>query len=151
MEIAPIVREIEIAAAPEAVWRFVATPDGLRAWWSESESVQLEARPGGRFELRIRFGDRRYRITGRVAAYDPPRTFALTWREEDGEWGRWPAETVVTVTLTPSGGKTRVRVEHGGFERLPETFRDLARRSYEGGWTAEEMARLRALAERGGA
>lgn len=140
-------REIEIAAPAEAVWPYVASEDGLRTWWSSTKSLLLEARTGGRFELRVVFAGVEYLITGRVLTYVRPRTFAVSWREVEGDWGAWPADTTVTFELSEQAGHTRVRVEHTGFERLPEAYRKAALESYEHGWTQEEMERLRALAE----
>lgn len=147
MEAMLVRREIEIDAPAEAVWRFIATADGMRAWWVSTLHVALEERVGGRFELRVQFSERSYLITGRVLTYDPPRVFALGWREEDGDWGRWPVETIVTIRLTERNGRTHVAVEHDGFEQLPEAYRKAALESYEGGWTQEEMERLRGLVQ----
>ena len=147
MDETAIRREIEIEAPAEVVWRFVASEDGMRQWWPTTRHVVLDPRPGGRFELRIQFPERAYLMTGSVRAYDPPDRLAFTWREEDGDRGRWPAETLVTITLAERGSRTLVAVEHSGFDALPEAYRDEARASYEGGWTREEMERLRSLAE----
>jgi uncharacterized protein YndB with AHSA1/START domain len=147
MEATLVRREIEIDAPASAVWRFVATADGMRAWWTSTRHLVLEERVGGRFELRVQFSERSYLITGRVLTYDSPRVFALGWREEDGDWGRWPVETIVTIRLTERNGRTHVAVEHSGFEQLPESYRTAALESYESGWTQEEMERLRALAQ----
>jgi uncharacterized protein YndB with AHSA1/START domain len=151
MEPLVIRREIEIAAPAATVWRFVATEEGMRRWWPTTRHLVLEPRAGGRFELRVQFPERSYFMTGSVLSYDPPRRLAVTWREQDGDRGRWPAETVVTITLVEQGAHTRVTVEHSGFEALPEAYRDEARESYEHGWTQEEMEHLRTLAEQAAA
>jgi len=147
MEPLIVTREIEIDAPAAVVWRFVATAEGMRTWWTMTRHVVLEERPGGRFELHVEFPPRVYVISGHVQTYEYPRTFSVTWREEDGDQGRWPEETLVTFTLSERAGRTRITVEHGGFERLPEAYRSAARDSYERGWTQEEMERLRTLAE----
>jgi len=140
-----IERSIEIEAPAAAVWPFVGTADGLRTWWEASvRRITLDPHVGGRFELVVEF-DRIYTIVGQVVTYDPPRVLVLTWRETDGQNGEWPTETLVTFTLTERAGRTLVRVVHSGFDRLPEAYREAERRSYENGWTQEEMERLRAL------
>jgi uncharacterized protein YndB with AHSA1/START domain len=136
-------KEIEIEAPPERVWPHVATRDGLERWWTAKRLALEEAQDGG-FELVVEFG-RDYTIVGRVLTYDRPRRFAVTWREVEGDAGEWPAETTVTFDLEDLGDRTRVIVEHSGFERLPEAIREQMLRSYEHGWTDEEMERLRML------
>lgn len=136
-------KEIEIEAPPEQVWPHVATRDRLGRWWA-SKRLVLEQREGGYFELVVEFG-RDYTIVGRVVTYDRPRRFAVTWREVDGDAGEWPVDTTVTFDLEDLGDRTRVVVVHSGFERLPEAIREQMLRSYEHGWTDEEMERLRKL------
>lgn len=138
-------REIEIEAPAASVWPFVATRAGLEHWWKSTRRLVLEEREGGRFELVVEFDGRLYTIVGRVLVYNPPRRFAISWREVGGEAGEWPAETEVSFILEVRGDRTRVTVEHSGFERLPRPIREQMLRSYEQGWTQEEMERLRDL------
>ena len=65
-----------------------------------------------------------------VVAYDPPHRFVLAWRpsrEQDGP--KWEIE----VTFTDEGGKTRVDLEHRGWEGLGAAAAE-ARQGYSEGW-----------------
>lgn len=139
-----ILKEIEIDAPAERVWPFVATREGLEQWWRMTNVLALELRVGGRFGIRVQL-DKTYHIVGQVVAYDPPRKFAVTWREQEGDFAPWPADTLVTFTLNEHDGRTRITVEHSGFEQLPEETRERLFQAYQRGWTDEEMVRLRDL------
>ena len=65
-----------------------------------------------------------------VVVYDPPRRFVLAWRpkrEQDGP------TTEIEVTFTDEGGKTRVDLEHRGWESFGGEAAE-ARRGYSEGW-----------------
>lgn len=130
----------------ERVWWYVATQEGNRTRHKVGSTADirygeetLEEHEGGRYELRGVHQGQPFRVTGRVLAYDPPRRLVLSWRE-DG----WPAETVVTFSLTERTGRTRVAVIHSGFENLPPEARDGARESYAMG-RERSMETLRRL------
>jgi len=66
---------------------------------------------------------------GEVLAWDPPHRLKLSWHP-----GREPSTpTEVEVRFTDEGGKTRVDLEHRGWERLGEQGADV-RESYASGW-----------------
>jgi uncharacterized protein YndB with AHSA1/START domain len=65
-----------------------------------------------------------------VVAFDPPHRLVLAWnpqREQDRP------QTEIEVTFTEEGDKTRVDLEHRGWERLGDEAAD-ARESYDTGW-----------------
>ncbi len=140
-EIAPyrplhIRKEIEIGAPIERVWHFVGTQEGSLARHRgegvpgrvEYETETLEARVGGRYELRGVYEGASFRIVGEVLAYDPPQLLALSWREE-----QWPVETLVRFRLKEDAGRTHLTVIHNGFEHLPVEYRERALKEYEAG------------------
>lgn len=96
---------------PERVWRALTDPDELEAWLMEND---FEPRVGHRFQFRDepRPGWRGV-VDCEVLEVDEPRRLSYTWRgDEDGE------PTVVTFTLEPDDGGTRLRLEHTDFRGL---------------------------------
>lgn len=101
-------------------------------YWNDPErgvSVRIEPYVGGRF-IEV------YDVTtgegldvGHVTAWEPGERVAFTWTQPD-----WPddATTTVEVTFEPAVSGTRVRVEHGGFESIPQAL-ELAG-GYDTGW-----------------
>jgi uncharacterized protein YndB with AHSA1/START domain len=65
-----------------------------------------------------------------VLAFDPPNRFVLAWNPSR-EWERPPTE--VEVTFTPEGDRTRVELEHRGWDKLGERATK-AREGYGRGW-----------------
>lgn len=65
-----------------------------------------------------------------VVAYDPPHRFVLAWRPSREQEG---PRTEIEVTFTDEGGKTRVDLEHRGWEGLGAEAAE-ARQGYSQGW-----------------
>ncbi len=87
----------------------------------------MEGRVGGRILEKIRGG--REVVWGTITAWEPPRRVAFTWHP-----GQAPSTAQdVEVRFAPSGARTRVELEHRGFERLGALGRR-ARRGYPIGW-----------------
>lgn len=103
-----IVRSIDIAAPPSAVWRWLATPEGLRRWLSPSLEIDLQV--GGAY--RLLGADEQTWITGTVLDLVPEGGLILSWLEEGSDWVH-PARLVITLAPTPTG--TRVSLCHDGF------------------------------------
>jgi aminodeoxyfutalosine deaminase len=125
-------RELIIGAAPEVVWRFVATPALTSRWWCPPPTVTIgfEPREGGRYEERYRDDGDAYRVTGTVQAYLPWQRLAVR-RETTGRFG--PAD-LVDITLTGDRERTTVVIDHS-FEQLPEHLRREAYGFYADGWS----------------
>ena len=87
----------------------------------------MEGRVGGRIVETIRGG--REVVWGTITVWEPPRRVAFTWHP-----GQAPATAQdVEVRFSPAGDRTRVELEHRGFERLGALGRR-ARRGYPIGW-----------------
>lgn len=115
--------EVLVDATPEdafaiftgeiGIWWRTGTP-----YWNDRErglTVRLEPGVGGRFVevWDLETGDG-FEV-GRVTAWEPGRRLALTWTQVG-----WPegAATEIEITFEPEGDRTRVRLEHTGFERV---------------------------------
>lgn len=101
-------RSIEIQASPSAVWRWLATQEALRQWFSPN--LEIELRVGGAYRF---FGpDNQTWISGQVLELLPDARLVLSWIEEGGDWVH-PKRLVISLAPTPAG--TRVTLTHEGF------------------------------------
>jgi uncharacterized protein YndB with AHSA1/START domain len=72
----PVIRSIELDAAPDEVWRAL-TQASLLSDWFEAEA-EIEPRVNG--AVRFRFADGS-EVRGVVVAVDPPRRLSIRWRD----------------------------------------------------------------------
>jgi uncharacterized protein YndB with AHSA1/START domain len=121
-----IVRAIEIAAPPSAVWRWMATPEGLRCWLSPS--LEIDLRVGGAY--RLLGPDEETWISGTVLELVPEGGLILSWLEEGGDWV-YPARLVITLSPAPNG--TKVTLRHDGFAGIGKPSWPDTVRAYERG------------------
>ncbi|HXV34851.1 MAG TPA: SRPBCC domain-containing protein [Gaiellaceae bacterium] len=125
-------KSIVVACPPEHAFRVFT--ERMSDWWPyEGHSlfdgeapVVWEGRVGGRVLERAHDG--REGVWGTIVAWDPPRSFAMTWHPGRGE------ETAqeLSVSFTEQDGGTRVDLVHTGWERTDEPAERFA--SYEAGW-----------------
>lgn len=115
------VRAIEVDQvfphAPEVVWRTLTTGALMARWLMKPEG--FEAVVGNRFTYRTRpAGAWDGTIRCEVLEVVPNQRFAYAWRGgDDGNAGYGSRlDTVVTFTLTPVAGGTRLTLVHSGFE-----------------------------------
>jgi uncharacterized protein YndB with AHSA1/START domain len=129
--------EVLVEATPEhafaiftdeiALWWRTGTP-----YWNDAErghSVRIEPGVGGRFvEVYDSETGEGFEV-GRVTAWEPGRRLALTWTQVG-----WPegVATDIEVTFEPAAEGTRVRLEHTGFERVPDAASFIG--GYAAGW-----------------
>ena len=131
----PVIKMVTIRASQShAFSRFTSEMAG---WWplpshstsgGNADTVVMENRLGGRIVERIRGGGES--VWGTITAWDPPRRVAFTWHPGD------PLEkaTYVDVRFVAiDSARTRVELEHVGFERLGAMAKR-ARRGYPIGW-----------------
>jgi uncharacterized protein YndB with AHSA1/START domain len=105
--------------SPEHVWEAIATPDGLKEWLMCVEA-RIDGVEGGTIELVS--GPPRYRSSGKILSWDPPRLFEYEWK-------------VAPVPEMPNGEDAIFRYElvpEDGATRLLVTYRKLTRRSATG-------------------
>ena len=122
---------------------FATFTERIHEWWplgkhsidayesgSPAETVIFQGSAGGQVYERTKKGEEVKWAD--IVAYEPPHRFVLAWnpsREQD------QPQTEIEVTFTDEGGKTRVDLEHRGWERLGAVGVE-ARASYgsENGW-----------------
>jgi uncharacterized protein YndB with AHSA1/START domain len=138
MSIAPIVKTVEVRAAPASAFELFTQRMG--DWWpkrktlGKSPHVAIIAEPqvGGRWFEQDAEGVET--LWGRVLAWEPPSRVLLAW-QINSQWQYDPTlETEVEITFVPTAaGGTRVTLEHRNLERFgaaAATHADTLR----GGW-----------------
>lgn len=108
-----VFRSIEIHASPDAVWRWLATQEALRQWFSPN--LEIDLRVGGAY--RFLGPDDRTWISGKVLELKPEERLILSWLEEGKDWLR-PMRLVLTLEPTEAG--TSVSLVHEGFDGTPD-------------------------------
>jgi uncharacterized protein YndB with AHSA1/START domain len=138
MTIAPILRSIQVKAAPARAFTLFATH--MEHWWPKGRTIGkaphaaiiVEPHAGGRWFERDADGNETH--WGKVLAWEPPSRLLLCW-QINCEWGYDPdLLTEVEVTFAPAqGGGTLVTLEHRNLERFGA---DAARHAEKlgGGW-----------------
>ena len=118
-------------APPEAVWRAWTEAEALRQWFhpddiAEVPLVEADVRVAGRYHIRMRSPDgEEHDVSGIYREVTPPERLVFTWA-----WKSTPErESLVTVTLEPDNGGTRLTLLQEGF------FDQRARDLHEEGWT----------------
>jgi uncharacterized protein YndB with AHSA1/START domain len=142
------------AAATEAIRRSVTVDcsvehafetftERIHEWWPLSR-FSIESDESGSAPQTVLFqggaGGQVYERTSKgeelkwadVLAYEPPHRFVLAWNPSRE---RERPSTEIEVTFTDEGGRTRVDLEHRGWERLGDRAAE-ARAGYSQGWAA---------------
>ena len=96
-----VIVEREVPFPPEKVWRALTQPHLIEEWLMKNDFRPVVDH---RFTLRADWGS----VDCRVLAVEPSKTLTYTWEA-------YGLESVVTWTLTPTGGGTRLRMEQTGF------------------------------------
>jgi uncharacterized protein YndB with AHSA1/START domain len=129
----PIVKTVTVDCAVERAFE-VFTRE-LESWWptethslhpGEVERVTWEEAVGGAVVETARNGEQATWAT--VLAWEPPHRLVISWQVNPERLG-----TEVEVRFSEAGGKTRVELEHRGWENLRVEGAEM-RASYDGGW-----------------
>jgi uncharacterized protein YndB with AHSA1/START domain len=99
-------------------------PDGHHTVFDDRAGVVVEERAGGRVYERSAAGEEA--DWADVIAWDPPHRLVLRWRVNPER-----APTEVEVRFAPDGDRTRVELEHRGWDQAGDAR---GRAMYDGGW-----------------
>lgn len=100
--------EIRVRARPETVFAYFTDAARYRTWMGDS--AVLDPRPGGRYQVSF---PGRPDVQGEYLVVSPPDRLVFTWGWAGSDTIP-PGSTTVTVTLTPDGDETVVRLVHAG-------------------------------------
>lgn len=108
-ELRSVVIEREIAHPPEKIWRALTQPHLIEEWLMRNDFSPVV---GHRFNLR---GDWGGVLDCEVLVVDPHRTLSYRWDFTHDD-PTFDLRSVVTFTLEPTSGGTRLRMEQSGFQ-----------------------------------
>jgi uncharacterized protein YndB with AHSA1/START domain len=130
---------------PEKIWATLTHP-GLMARWLRMTPIGFEPIVGNCFTYQTSAaGEWDGTIRCEVIELVPNQRLAYRWKGgHEGNTGYGSLlDTVVTLTLEPAEGGTRLRVVHAGFD-LPRN--ETAYRNMSGGWTGV-VTRIRGITD----
>ncbi|MBO0711095.1 MAG: SRPBCC domain-containing protein [Acetobacteraceae bacterium] len=127
-----------------AVW---TRPEHAARWWGPLNfttiSLVMDVRPGGAWRKVMRGTDGDVSIKfGVYREVVPPERLVFTYRDEAQDGSVTP-ETLVTVTFTEEGDRTRLRLHQEGFEQ------SAPRDGHMRGWASTLVRLAHYLARRG--
>lgn len=112
-----ILANVDLAAAPDRVFRALTTGDEVTKWWVrpgvfDTREWTGDLRVGGEWRGSGVGGGRPYVLEGEFLEVDAPQRLVHTWRPAGAPAA---ATTTVTYTLEPLDRGTRVTLRHSGF------------------------------------
>ena len=138
-ESAPIKRSVTVDCSVEHA--FATFTERIHEWWplgthsidryetgTAAETVVFQGGAGGQVYERTKAGEELKWAD--VVAYEPPHRFVLAWRPSREQEG---PRTEIEVTFAEESGKTRVDLEHRGWEAFGAEAAE-QRQSYSDGW-----------------
>lgn len=138
--IAPVRVSVVVDCKPDEAFRIFT--EQIATWWPRethsvaadtfkgrvrAETVVFEGKLGGRIYERMEDG--READWGAVQAWEPPHRVVFSWKPNLNP----VPPTEVEVTFIQEGSRTRVALEHRGWERLGDDG-VAKRKGYETGW-----------------
>jgi uncharacterized protein YndB with AHSA1/START domain len=102
-------RQISIAATPRAIWNALTTPEGLAGWLGTE--ARVDARPGGRFVLKVESEGGRLEEAGILHVCRPTAKLEITWdKHSQGPW----KGTMTQFQVAMDDGETVLNVQQVG-------------------------------------
>jgi uncharacterized protein YndB with AHSA1/START domain len=140
-----IEKSIELAAAPERVWRALTDHEEFGAWFRVKLDGPFAAGEPSTGHMTFP-GYEHVRWEATVERIEAPTLFSFRWHpyaiDSEVDYSGEPT-TLVEFRLEPIATGTRLTVTESGFEALPEQRRPDAFRMNERGWEAQ-MANIAA-------
>lgn len=140
IQVAPVRKSVIVDATPaEAFEYFTAKID---RWWPKEHHIgqtpvvesSIESFVGGRWFSRHQGGEES--VIGHVIVWQPGERFVVTW-EIGGDWKSEPRVELTSELevrfIAESATRTRVELEHRGFERMVKGGQEM-RDGVDNGW-----------------
>jgi uncharacterized protein YndB with AHSA1/START domain len=111
----------EFDAPREVVWNAITDPDQVAQWFGPEgfetprETVEIELRVGGRYELSMVRDGAHHPVRYEVTELDPPRLLVLT-SDPMPEFGI-PERTYTRIELEEDGSRTQMTLSDGPYEQ----------------------------------
>jgi uncharacterized protein YndB with AHSA1/START domain len=118
-------------ASPEKVWRAWTDPEAMKEWWRPDDTfspvvTEADVRVGGHFRvLMVSPEGKEHSVSGVYLEVIPNQKLVFTWVGKATS----ERETLVTVTLRPSGTGTELELKHEHFFNIED------RESHQEGWS----------------
>jgi uncharacterized protein YndB with AHSA1/START domain len=112
---ADIRHSVPIKAAPEAVYKAITEPGGLRSWWTTD--LEAEAVQGGLDVFRFEGG--RVQMRMRVKSLSPGKR--VRWQVEEPAPPEWEG-TEISWDLSETNGGTTLLFAHRGWKSVDNSF-----------------------------
>ncbi|WP_319825356.1 SRPBCC domain-containing protein [Thalassovita sp.] len=133
--------EREFPVSPDRLFRALTTQAQLLQWWGPEGMHVPEhdldlSRLGPWYSVMVNSAGQRYKVSGIVTSYDPPRSVGFTWAWHDPDDMRG-AESHVTFTVQESAAGAKLILNHRNLGN------DEISANHEQGWTSS----LRKLAQ----
>ena len=108
--------ERSFKVAPERLFAAVTQQADLLQWWGPEGLHVPEhdldlSRTGPWFSVMVNDEGQRYKVSGEVTSYDPPRSVGFTWAWHDDADARGP-ESHVTFTIVETASGSRLIMDH---------------------------------------
>jgi uncharacterized protein YndB with AHSA1/START domain len=142
IQIAPVRKSVVVDGTPAEAFEFFTAK--IDRWWPKEHHIGqtpvveslLEPFVGGRWYSKHEGGEEA--VVGHVVVWQPAERLVVTW-EISGEWKSEPrvelASEVEVRFIAESGARTRVELEHRGFERMEQGGQAM-RDGVDNGWPA---------------
>jgi uncharacterized protein YndB with AHSA1/START domain/uncharacterized protein YciI len=120
-----ILASVEIAAAPDRVFRALTSPEEIVRWWGSEElykttSWTSDFKVGGAWRAEGMGSDgRKFAVVGKYLEIDPPKKIVQTWQPDFDD----NQVTTITYLLEPIEQGTRVVLRHEGFAARADSCR----------------------------
>jgi uncharacterized protein YndB with AHSA1/START domain len=121
-ELPTYVLERVFAAPRELVWKAWTDPGLLPRWYGPNvETIihSLELKPGGRWQIEMRWDGKSYYQIAEYSEVKPPERLVWLHSHTDADWNiapspmtppDWPRVLLTTVTFEEDGAQTRLRL-----------------------------------------
>ena len=125
-----VIKEVLLNASVSKVWKAITDKDDMKEWLFD---LLKDFKPEVGFEFQFKGKGKKgqlYLHLCKIIEVIPGKKFSYSWRYE-----KYPGNSFVTFELFEEGGKTKLRLTHEGIESFGTDNPDLARESFDEGWT----------------